>query len=87
MTFTYMFWLYKSEKAHKQSFPRGPCGASVPIIQRRLLVLLQLVYANRALAGMRSNGITLGASWNRAMELRKWALFAREALASPWPKL
>jgi len=80
-----MFWLYKSEEARKKSVPKGPCGASVPVIQRRLLVLLQLIYANRALAGMRSNGIIMGASWNRAVELRRWALFARKAMASQWP--
>jgi len=76
-----MFWLFKSEQAHKRSVPKGPDGPTIPIQQ----VLLQLVYANRALSGMRSNGITTGASRNRAMELRRWALFAREALASRWP--
>jgi hypothetical protein len=87
MTVYFMTWLNKSEEAHKKSVPRGPGGSTVPIRQRRLQILLQLLYANRALAGMRAFGLTSGASWNRAMELRKWALFAREAMASPWPKL
>ena len=87
MTFTYMFWLYKSEEAHRKSVPKGPCGATVPVKQRKVQILLQLIYANKALSAMRSNGITMGASWNRAMELRRWALFARGAMASQWPKL
>ena len=82
MTFTFMFWLFKSEEAHKNSVPKGPYGASVPFKQRRVQILLQLIYANRALSAMRSNGITSGASWNKARELKRWALFAREAMAS-----
>jgi hypothetical protein len=85
MTFTFMFWLFKSEQAHKSSVPKGPGEPTIPIHQRRIQVLLQLAYANRALSGMRSNGITTGATWIRAMELRRWALFARDALASRWP--
>ena len=88
MTFVdYMWWLFKSERAYKKSVPKGPGGPTIPIRQRRLQILLQLLYANRALSGMRAFGLTSGASWNRATELRMWALFAREAMASPWPQL
>ena len=88
MTFPcFMTWLFRSETAYKKSVPRGPGGPTIPIRQRRLQVLLQLLYANMALDGMRAFGITSGASWNRAQELKRWALFAREAMASPWPQL
>ena len=88
MTFIdYMRWLFKSERAYKKSVPKGPCGPTIPIRQKRLQILLQLIYANRALSGMRSMGITSGASWNKAQELKRLALFAREAMASPWPQL
>lgn len=87
MTFTYMFWLFKSEEAHRKSVPKGPCGASVPVKPKMVQILLQLVYANRALSAMKKKGIISGPEWDKAQDLRRWALFAREAMASPWPKL
>jgi hypothetical protein len=87
MTFTYMLWLHKSEEAYKRSVPKGPCGATVPVKQRKVQNLLQLIYANKALSGMRVVDITSDASWNKAQKLKMWALFARKAMASQWPKL
>ena len=83
----YMWCLFRSEGAYKKSVPKGPCGPTIPVRQRRVQILLQLIYANRALSGMRSMGITSGASWDKAQELKRLALFAREAMASPWPQL
>ncbi len=79
----FMTWLHKSEKANKKSVPKGPSGATIPIKQRRVQLMLQLIYANRALSGMIAVGITSGASWNKAQELKMWALFARKAMAYP----
>jgi hypothetical protein len=81
------FWLLKSSKACKMAGPNGPLGPSPSLKKQKVQTILQLIYANKALQRMRDAGIVAGAAWDEAIILRKGALFALKAMASPFPSL
>jgi hypothetical protein len=81
------FWLYKSDKARKKAGPKGPLGPSPSLKQQKVQNMLQLLYANKALQRMRKVRIVAGAAWDEATTLRNVAMFARKAMASPFPPL
>ena len=61
--------------------PPGPQEPSPSVHQKRVQVMLQVIYANRALALLRGKGVTSGPLWDEAKQLREWAIFARKAFA------
>ncbi len=69
------------------SGPATPWGKPISPRQKRLQLFLQLIWANKALNEMRCRGITAGAAWTEAVQLKNGAIFARKALASPWSQL
>lgn len=81
----YGFWLYKSEEARKKAGPKNPMSRMPSLRQQKVQTMLQLLYANKALNVMRIRGITSGAAWDEATNLKKTALFARKAWATPLP--
>jgi hypothetical protein len=74
------FWVNRAKKAYRMGTPPGPQKPSPPIHQKRVQLMLQLMYANRALALLRANGVKSGPLWNKATQLRDWAIFARNAV-------
>jgi hypothetical protein len=90
MIFTISKWviyLSKARRADKKSRPATPLGKSISSTQKRVQLFLQLIWANKALNEMRYRRITAGAAWTEAVQLKNGAIFARKALASPWPQL
>jgi hypothetical protein len=75
-------WVNRAKKAYRMGTPPGPQEPSPPIHQKRVQLMLQLIYANRALALLRANGVKSGPLWNQATQLRNWAIFARNAAAA-----
>ena len=76
------YWINRAEKAMQKGSPPGPQESSPPIHQKRVQLMLQLMYANRALALLRANSVTSGPLWNKATQLRDWANFARNAMTA-----
>lgn len=83
----YGFWLWKSKEARKKAGPNTPLDPFPSLKQQKVQIFLQLLYANKALRRMREVGVVAGAAWNEATTLRKGAMFARKAMASPFPSL
>jgi hypothetical protein len=81
------FWIYKSDKARKMAGSKGPLDPSPSLKQQKVQTMLQLLCANNALRRMREVGIVVDAVWNEATALKKVAIFARKAMASPFPPL
>jgi hypothetical protein len=79
------YYLKMAKKAEKNTCPATQLGKPISPRQRRVQVLLQLIWANEALKDMRKKGVTSGAAWTEAIQLRECAIFARKALASLWP--
>jgi hypothetical protein len=79
------YYISKSEKARKKAGPNAPHGAMPPLKQRKVQTFLQLLYANKALSSMKNNDRVSGKELHEAMSLRRCAIHALRAMASPIP--
>lgn len=83
----YRYYISKSEKARKKAGPNAPHGVMPPLKQQKVQTLLQLLYANKALSSIKNKDRVSGRELHEAMSLRRCAIHALRAMASPVPRL